>query len=65
MFFYRNNTGLHEAKRGSFRLCPSDKMLDPLRRDYDAMSTMIFGEVPTFQAVLESVARAEEKLNAV
>ena len=65
MFFYRNHTGLHEAKRGSFRLRPSDKMLDPLRRDYDAMSTMIFGEVPTFEAVLESVTRAEERLNAV
>ncbi len=31
MFFYRNHTGLHEAKRGSFRLRPSDKMLGPLR----------------------------------
>ena len=65
MFFYRNHTGLHAAKRGSFRLRPSDKMLDPLRRDYGAMSTMIFGEVPTFEAVIESVARAEERLNAV
>ena len=64
MFFYRNHTGLHEAKRGSFRLRPSDEMLDPLRRDYDAMATMIIGEVPTFAAVLESVVRAEERLNA-
>ena len=49
MFFYRNNTGLDEAKRGSFRLRPTGKMLDPLRSDYDAMKTMIFGEVPTFR----------------
>ena len=28
------------------------------------MSVMIFGEVPTFEAVLERVARAEEQLNA-
>ena len=65
MFFYRNHTGLHQAKRGSFRLRPSEKMLDPLRKDYDAMSTMIFGEVPTFESILESVTRAEERLNAV
>jgi hypothetical protein len=65
MFFYRNHTGLHEAKRGSFRLRPSAAMLDPLRKDYDAMTTMIFGEVPAFEAVLESVARAEERLNAI
>jgi len=65
MFFHRSNTGLNEAKRGSFRLRPSDEMLDSLRRDYVAMATMIFGEVPTFEAVLESVALAEERLNAV
>jgi hypothetical protein len=40
-------------------------MLDPLRQDYDAMTTMIFGQVPSFETVLESVAAAEAKLNAV
>lgn len=65
MFFYRSNTGLDQAKRGSFRLRPPDKMLAPLRTDYDAMATMIFGQVPTFEAVLQSVARAEGLLNAV
>jgi hypothetical protein len=64
MFFYRSNTGLDQAKRGSFRLRPPEKMLDPLRRDHDAMATMIFGEVPSFETVLESVARAEGLLNA-
>jgi hypothetical protein len=65
MFFYRANTGLDVAKRGSFRLRPTEQMLDPLRRDYKAMATMIFGEVPVFDAVLESVAQAEKRLNAV
>jgi hypothetical protein len=65
MFFHRNNTGLDVARRGSFRLRPTEAMLDPLRKDYEAMVAMIFGEVPSFEAVLESVARAEEQLNAV
>jgi hypothetical protein len=39
-------------------------MIDPLRKDYEAIATMIFGEVPSFEAVLESIARAEERLNA-
>jgi hypothetical protein len=65
MFFHRNHAGLHEAKRGSFRPHPSERMLGPLRKDYDAMATMIFGKVPTFEAVLESVLRAQERLNAV
>jgi hypothetical protein len=64
MFFYRGNTGLDAAKRGSFRLRPTETMIDPLRKDYEAMATMIFGEVPSVEAVLESIARAEERLNA-
>jgi hypothetical protein len=38
-------------------------MVDLLRRDYAAMATMIFGEVPDFRVVLESVATAETWLN--
>jgi hypothetical protein len=65
MFFDRNDAGFDTAKRSSFRLSPSDKkMLSLLRQDYNAMSTMIFGEVPNFDVVLESIARAEERLNA-
>jgi hypothetical protein len=63
MFFYRKNTGLEVAKQGSFRLVPSQPMIDALQRDYDAMSTMIFGEVPGFDAILESIGRAEALLN--
>ena len=65
MFFHRAKTGLDTAERGSFRLRPTQPMLDPLRRDYEAMAVMIFGEVPSFEMVLESVAQAEEKLNKV
>ena len=65
MFFYRSNTGLDAAKRGSFRLRPIAAMLDPLRKDYGAMATMIFGNVPSFDAVIASITRAEELLNTL
>jgi Nucleotidyl transferase AbiEii toxin, Type IV TA system len=65
MFFHRGNTGLDIAQRGSFRLRPTPGMLELLRRDYEAMAIMIFSEVPSFEAVLESVARAEEQLNVI
>jgi hypothetical protein len=64
MFFFRSNTGLDKAERGSFRLSPLNPMLAALRDDYNAMSTMIFGEIPDFDAVLASVALAEELINA-
>ncbi len=63
MFFHRSNTGLEVAERGSFRLRPTDAMLDLLRQDYAAMATMIFGEIPTLETVLNSVALAEQRLN--
>jgi hypothetical protein len=63
MFFYRKDTGLEDVARGSFRLTPSERMLDRLRRDYAAMATMIFGDVPDFDTVLGSIAKAEAWLN--
>lgn len=64
MFFYRKDTGLEDVARGSFRLKPSDAMLSALRRDYEDMATMIFGDVPSFDEVIESVMEAEALLNA-
>jgi len=64
MFFHRANDGLESAAPGSFRLQPTEEMIAPLARDYAAMSTMIFGDIPDFREVLESVARAEAILNA-
>jgi hypothetical protein len=51
------------AKRGSFLLQPPREMLGPLRQDYDAMATMVFGRIPTFDAILQSLADAERLLN--
>jgi hypothetical protein len=35
-----------------------------LRRDYAAMTGMILGEAPSFEAVIESVAEIQNRLNA-
>ena len=63
MFFYRRELGLETAEPGSFSLMPCGGMIDALRGDYAAMSTMIFGEVPKFEEVLASVREAEKRLN--
>jgi hypothetical protein len=34
-----------------------------MRRDYRAMSGMIFGESPLFDAVIKRIAELEERLN--
>lgn len=53
MFFNRPDFDLASAIAPSFTLRPEGVMYDDLRRDYTAMSTMIFGAVPDFEAVIE------------
>ena len=61
MFF--NRPDLATAAPGSYALVPHDNMLASLEQDYNAMSQMIFGEVPEFGEVIQSVVNLEERLN--
>lgn len=63
MFFNSRDLDLAHAEPGSFSLNPTDAMIADLRRDYDAMAGMIFGEVPAFDAVLASIDDLEHRLN--
>lgn len=63
MFFNRAAYDLDSAQPGSFALLPHDGMVNALRRDYERMSGMIFGEVPDFDQVMESIARLEKRVN--
>ena len=38
-------------------------MTGALRQDYRAMSAMIFGEPPSFDAIIEEIAALEQALN--
>jgi hypothetical protein len=61
MFFRR--AGTDTARPGSVALVPPSAMRDQLRIDYEAMAVMIFGEVPTFNAVMDSIAALEGTVN--
>ena len=63
MFFDRKDYDLASAEAPTFALSPHDGMVDALRRDYAAMTAMIFGPAPEFTSVLESVAELEYLLN--
>lgn len=63
IFFGRPENDLETAVAPTFALAPVGAMVDALRRDYAAMAGMIFGEVPPFEAVLESVVALEARLN--
>ncbi len=63
VFFNSPDLGLATASGGSFNLTPTEAMIADLNRDYAAMSGMIFGDVPDFDAVLISVAALQQRLN--
>lgn len=65
MFFNRPDFDLASARAPTFSIVPEAGMQRALRRDYEAMKGMIFGDAPSFEAVLETVEKLEAALNAV
>jgi hypothetical protein len=63
IFFNRPDLDLASAVTGSFALTPHDGMLTDLRRDYAAMSGMVFGPIPTVDEVVMAIAELEQRLN--
>lgn len=63
MFFNRPDFDLATAEPPTFALSPEGAMYDDLAKDYALMRTMIFGDAPPFEEVLESVYELERILN--
>ncbi len=63
MFFNSSSLDLITAKPGSLSLIPALNMLPLLKRDYQAMRGMIFGDVPVFEEITDSIQMLEKVLN--
>ncbi len=64
MRFYPDKKARYElAVPGTVRLLPPEEQMGALRRDYDAMGEMIFGEVPEFGEVMERLRGLEAGMN--
>jgi len=62
--FYPASTAYYNlAKPGTMRLMPSDSYLILLRGDYDHMKSMIFGEKPDFEDIINCIQRLEREIN--
>jgi hypothetical protein len=64
MFFNSPDFELDAAVAGSFGVLPPPDMQLLLERDYDAMTMMITGQVPTFADVMKVIGALEQRLNA-
>ncbi|MGH6706739.1 MAG: nucleotidyl transferase AbiEii/AbiGii toxin family protein, partial [Sphingomicrobium sp.] len=63
-FFNRPAFDLASAQPPTFSLTPEGGMYDDLKQDYTAMAAMIFGDPPSFDAIVETVAQVERAINA-
>jgi hypothetical protein len=63
MFFNSTDLDLLNARPGTFAITPTPGMVDALKRDYQAMLGMIFGDVPEFSDVLNAVEKLEQEIN--
>lgn len=64
VFFKAAWAKYEEARRGTLRLVPAKHTIGVLSRDYEEMQPMFFRDPPTFEAILEHLARIEQKINS-
>jgi hypothetical protein len=62
--FFREGAAHYElAKKGTLRLAPGPRIEEALRRDYERMREMYFGEGPNFDEVMKDIRLLEETFN--
>lgn len=62
--FYRCPWARYDlAKRGTMRLMPPEYNISKLRADYDHMQNMLFGDKPSFEEIMDGIAKLESEIN--
>ncbi|MDC7227923.1 MAG: nucleotidyl transferase AbiEii/AbiGii toxin family protein [Spirochaetales bacterium] len=54
-----------DAFPGTFRLSPSEHHLEELKKDYESMQSMLFGDKPDFTDILNSIGELEVEINSL
>ena len=64
MKFYPRGWARYDlAKSGTIRLMPANHSVNRLRKDFDDMKSMIFGEYPSFEELLAIIEQLEKEIN--
>jgi hypothetical protein len=64
-FYPRGWANYDEAKPGSFKLVPPERVLSAMRKDYAAMQDMIFGRCPVFDEIIAGLMILQDEINAL
>ena len=63
--FNAKNASYETAQIGTVRLVPSQAAIKDLSIDYDHMKDMIYGDKPSFDEIMESIAALETEINGL
>lgn len=64
-FYYARNASYETAQIGTVRLVPSEAAIKDLIIDYDHMKDMIYGEKPSFDEIMETIAMLETEIHTL
>lgn len=62
-YYHQNWANYPTAVPGSFRLYPPEHVRKSLKRDYDDMQVMIFGQTPRFEEIMNAIKDLEKEIN--
>ena len=62
-FYPRNWARYDLAKVGTIKLVPAEHSIERLKKDYTKMREMIYGEYPTFDAILDTLKKLQNEIN--
>lgn len=64
-FYPRKWARYPQAAPGALKLLPPDYRLAVLEADYDAMNEMLYGDIPSFEAVMTVISKLEKEINTL
>ncbi len=64
-FYPRKWAKYEEAIPGSLKLIPPEYRLAALKSDYKAMQDMLYGDIPSFETVMNAIRELETEINAL
>jgi predicted nucleotidyltransferase component of viral defense system len=62
-FFRQARANYDEAREGKIHLLPHDARIAALNVDYEKMRDMFFGDIPSFNDIIKSLAKLESLIN--
>lgn len=64
-FYPRAWAKYHEAVPGTLKLVPPEYRFAALAADYEAMKDMLYGDIPTFETVMDAVSKLEKEIHSL